>query len=105
MITLDNFKETEEYEMNRFEYGIFFTDNPSYNSGSHSKSQFILCGNVKRGGNEPYCYPQEKQCANHICRLIGKGVYQWHVIRDDATVWTIDLRNFEDVTPLDIVFA
>lgn len=65
---------------------------------------YIRCGNVRKGGNEPYCYPEEKRCAGHICRVLRpeKTYDKALVIRDDGTVWTIWLPAFEKVKLLKI---
>ena len=99
MTKLDNFTEPERYEMNKFEYMRFFTlCNTFY---KHSKEEFFRCGDLKPKGNI-YAWGQEEACAGHICRKIGKGIYDLHVIRDDGTVWNINLEAFETVTPLDV---
>ena len=66
---------------------------------------FIYCGDVKPGGNEPYCYPEEKQCANHICRVLmpDKTIDTTVVIRDDGTVWNIKLSVFRRWNLLKVV--
>lgn len=60
---------------------------------------YIRCGEVKPGGNEPYCFPAEKQCASHICRVLRpeKTFERALVIRDDGTVWQIWLSAFQEV--------
>lgn len=65
----------------------------------------IRCGAVKRGGNEPYCYTEEKQCAGHVCRVLAPDsvISTALVIRDDGTVWKIDLRNFEEATRINVI--
>ncbi len=65
---------------------------------------YIRCGEVKRGGNEPYCFPKEKQCAGRICRVLRpeKTFEQATVIRDDGTVWRIWLPAFKNVSRLEI---
>lgn len=67
-------------------------------------SSLIKCGDVKRGGNEPYCYVEEKQCAGHICRVLSpdKTYQSALVIRDDGTVWKIDFSCFEEVYRINI---
>lgn len=65
----------------------------------------IRCGAVKRGGNEPYCYTQEKQCAGHICRVYApQRTYETaEVVRDDGTVWRLWLPAFQEVVRLEVV--
>lgn len=100
MTKLDNFTETEKYEMESFEYLRFVTSS-TLPFNRRSTCEFFRCGNLKPKGN-PYAWAQEEQCASHICRKIGKGIYEVHVIRDDSTVWTINLDAFESITPLDV---
>lgn len=65
---------------------------------------YIELGDYIPGGNEPYCFPQEKQCANTICRVLTpeKTVLTAFVIRQDGTVWKIYLKQFKEVTLLNI---
>ena len=101
MTRLDNFTDTEVILMDEFKAMRFVTTSLGMMSGREfCKGNMFKCGEVKKGGNEPYCYTQEKQCAGHICRKIGKGIENVHVIRDDGTCWTINLKNFETITPL-----
>lgn len=73
--------------------------------GAKNGCTYIKCGKVKRGGNEPYCYTEEKQCAGHICRVLcpEKVIDKCTVIRDDGTVWTCYLSVFETVCRLKII--
>ena len=66
---------------------------------------FIRLGDVKRGGNEPYCFTEEKQCAGRVCRVLAPKDYQEDllVIRDDGTVWKIWLGAFTEAARLEIV--
>ncbi len=77
---------------------------PFYFRRPNTGNTHIICGPVKRGGNEPYCYAQEKQCADHVCRVLcpDKTFDKALVIRDDGTVWSIWLSNFEEVHLLKI---
>ncbi len=73
-------------------------DMPFYHRrGAENGNTYVSFGKVKRGGNEPYCYTQEKQCAEHICRVLTpeKVIDKAVVIREDGTVWDIWLSNFE----------
>lgn len=83
---------------------INLTDMPFYFRRSNTGNTYIMCGSVKIGGNEPYCYTQEKQCAGHICRVLcpAKTFDKSLVIRDDETVWDIWLSNFQEVHLLKI---
>lgn len=99
MTKLDNFTESEQYEMVKFEYMRFFTLCNTFHK--HSCEEFFRLGDLKPKGNI-YAWGEEEQCAGHICRKIGKGIYDVHVIRDDGTVWNINLKAFETVTPLDV---
>jgi len=68
-------------------------------------NSFIYCGSVKRGGNEPYCYPEEKQVAGHVCRVLGtkeKIFNKATVIRDDGTVWIINFDCFTEIYRIEI---
>lgn len=73
--------------------------------GAANGSTYIRCGAVKRGGNEPYCYTEEKQCAGHICRILslGQTVGSSLVIRDDGTWWRICFNNFLEIVRLEII--
>lgn len=66
---------------------------------------FVQFGAVKRGGNEPYCYAEEKQCAWHVCRALGAKSYNNEVlvVRDDGTVWKVCLDAFEEAHRLEII--
>lgn len=80
---------------------------PSYwRIGSHfpKGNTYIRCGEAKRGGNEPYCYPEEKQCAGHICQVLRpQKVFDTAlVIRDDGTVWNLWLPAFKEIALLGI---
>lgn len=77
---------------------------PFYFRRKNTGNTYIICGTVKRGGNEPYCYAQEKQCAGHVCRVLcpEKAFDHITVIRDDGTVWSIWLSNFQEVHLLKI---
>lgn len=79
-----------------FQHGTF---------GPIKSESLIYCGEVKQGWNEPYCFTEEKQCSGHICRVLAPKsvISRCNVIRDDGTVWRIDLNNFLSVTKLDIV--
>lgn len=48
-------------------------DMPFYHrQGAENGNTYVSFGKVKMGGNEPYCYTEEKQCAGHI-RQTGRG--------------------------------
>lgn len=66
---------------------------------ANTGNTYIKCEEVKRGGNEPCCYSEEKQCAGHVCRVLRPdNTYdEALVIRDDGTVWKIWLSNFVEV--------
>ncbi len=83
---------------------IELADMPFYFRCKNTGNAYIRCGEVHRGGNEPYCYTEEKQCAGHVCRVIcpDKTIDHCTVIRDDGTVWQIWLSNFKTVTRLKI---
>lgn len=100
MTKLENFTEPEKYEMGGFEYLRFVTSS-TLPFNRHSTAEFFRCGNLKPKGNI-YAWGQEEACAGHICRMVGQGVYEVHCIRDDGTVWTINLDAFETITPLDV---
>ena len=100
MTKLKNFNECVNYTMGEFEYYRFFTCCNWYKGGK-SKCEFYLLGDVCDSSN-PYAYAQEKQCANHIVRKVGRGIDEIHVIRDDSTCWTIHLSCFKEVTPLHV---
>lgn len=100
MTKLDNFMETEKYEMRPLEY-LRFQSGSFIPFSRHSNSEFFRCGDLKPKGNI-YAWGQEEQCAGHICRKVGNGIYTVDCIRDDGTVWTIQLDAFETITPLDV---
>lgn len=83
---------------------INLEDMPYYFRRSNTGNTYIMCGTVKRGGNEPYCYTQEKQCAGHVCRVLcpTKAFDYITVIRDDGTVWSVWLSNFQELYLLKI---
>lgn len=86
---------------------IALAELPSYwcvGSKYPQDNTYIRCGEVRRGGNEPYCYTEEKQCAGHICRVLcPENTFETaHVIRDDGTVWKIWLPAFKEVKRLKI---
>lgn len=87
---------------------IRLEDVPLYlRRAAENGATLIECGAVKRGGNEPYCYTQEKCCSGHICRVIGSFDYnkcreKVEVDRDDGTAWGILLEPFETVTRLTV---
>lgn len=65
----------------------------------------IRLGAVKRGGNELYCYTEEKQCAGCICRVLmpDRVIDRCTVIREDGTVWGISLSHFEEAYRLEVL--
>ena len=84
---------------------IKISEMPFYHrTGAKNGNTYIRLGNYVPGGNEPYCFAQEKQCANHICRVLApeKTVLNALVIRDDGTVWKIYLKQFRTVELLNI---
>ena len=104
MTRLNNFTDTEIIVMSEIRAMKFVTTTLGMNPGQEfCRGEMFKCGPVKKGGNEPYCYTQEKQCAGHICRRVGKGDDTIHVVRDDGTCWTISLSNFETITPLKVI--
>lgn len=84
---------------------IKLSDMPFYFRRSNTGNTYIHCGEVRKGGNEPYCYPEEKQCAGHVCRVLcpNKAFDHCTVIRDDGTVWQIWLSSFKSVTKLKVI--
>lgn len=60
---------------------------------------YLRLGEVKKGGNEPYCYTEEKQCAGHIVRVLAPSQFitRGMVERDDGTLWVICLEPFNEV--------
>ena len=72
--------------------------------GTVKSESLIYCGTVKPGGNEPYCYTEEKQCAGHICRVLCPKDRSDHavVVREDGTVWKICFSSFAEICRLDI---
>lgn len=83
---------------------IDFEDMPNYFRRRNTGNTYIMCGPAKTGGNEPYCYVEEKQCAGHVCRVMcpEKVFDRATLLRDDGTVWTVWLSNFQDVRLLKI---
>lgn len=84
-----------------------YKDIPFYHRdlARRGSASFILCGDVKRGGNEPYCFVEEHQCSGHYCRVLSpdKTYEEALVIRDDGTVWKINLSCFVDVCRINII--
>jgi hypothetical protein len=92
-----------------------FEDLPKYhrmsirypNEYPKGPSSYIRFGEVKRGGNEPYCYTAEKQVAGHICRILARDLSmvlsKMNVVRDDGTVWIVNIDNFKDATWIELV--
>lgn len=92
-----------------------FEDLPNYHRYAASQSlrfkkglsPFIRFGEVKRGGNEPYCYTAEKQVAGHICRILARDLSmvlsKMNVVRDDGTVWIVNIDNFKTATWIELV--
>lgn len=72
--------------------------------GAWKWNAYIYCGDVKKGGNEPYCFPEEKQCSGHYCKVLAPKDHHYDalVIRDDSTVWKIAFWPFADVYRLEI---
>lgn len=66
---------------------------------------FVQLGEVKRGGNEPYCFTEEKACAGHVVRVLvpEKFVTTGLVVRDDGTVWSIYLPAFKEAHRLKVL--
>ena len=87
-------------EMNEFQYGRFFTMY-NFSDGCVSKNTFYKLGDVVECGRNGYI--QEKQCAGHIVRKVGRGIDDIHVIRDDGTVWNISLRGFKSYEPIEVL--
>lgn len=93
---------------NMVEESINWSAMPLYFRSSSPKSYngctYIKCGEVKRGGNEPYCFTEEKRCAGHICRILcpEKTMDKALVIRDDGTMWSIWLSNFKELILLEV---
>lgn len=84
---------------------VSISDIPFYHKrGAENGNTYVRFGNVKRGGNEPYCYTEEKQCQGRICRVLipDAVIDKAMVIRDDGTVWNIWLSNFQEVHLLKI---
>lgn len=84
---------------------IKISEIPFYHrSGAKNRNTYIRLGDYIPGGNEPYCFPEEKQCANHICRVLcpTNTILDALVIRDDGTVWKIYLKQFKTVELLNI---
>lgn len=100
MLYLGNFTDLETVEVDEMQYARFFTLY-TYHPGCVSQNTFFKLGGVLPTTN-PYAYTEERQCSGHIVRKIGKGISNIHVIRDDGTVWNINLDNFESVTPMEV---
>lgn len=101
MIMLKNFEPIENYTMGEFEYMRFFTL-CHWSKGTISTHEFYKLGDVLESSN-PYAYAEEKCCSGHIVRKVGVGISLINVIRDDSTVWAINLECFKSVTPLKVV--
>lgn len=58
-------------------------------------------GNVKPHENR-FAIPEERQMANHYGVMVVMS-FKSHVIRDDNTVWDVDLEGFESVERIDVI--
>ena len=98
MVQMDNRKPDVEVAAKEMPF-YFRSEHPTGNT-------YIWCGEVKRGGNEPYCFTEEKQCANHFCRVLmpENVIENALVIRDDGTVWKIWLPAFVEWNLLNITW-
>jgi hypothetical protein len=103
MTALKNFTDPEFVTMNEMQLLRFVTLSRGLFPGQEfCPGSMIKCGEVVESGN-PNAYAEEKQCAGRICRKIGNGISHVNVIRDDGTVWTIDLELFKSITPLVVI--
>lgn len=85
---------------------IKISEMPFYHRrGAENNKTYVQLGKVKQGGNEPYCFPQEKQCEGHICRVLipENAIDRVNVIREDGTIWDILLSNFVTWSLIEIV--
>ena len=85
---------------------IKLCDMPFYHrNGAENRKTYIQLGKVKKGGNEPYCFTQEKQCERHICRVLvpEKVIDKAGVILEDGTYWIIYLSNFISWSLIEII--
>lgn len=57
--------------------------------------------NVKPHENR-FAIPEERQMANHYGVMIVMS-FKSHVIRDDNSVWFIDLEEFESVERIEVI--
>ena len=81
-------------------------DMPFYHrAGAKNGNTYVRFGNVRKGGNESYCYAQEKQCAGRICRILApeKAIFKATVIRDDGTAWEVLFENYESWERIEII--
>lgn len=58
-------------------------------------------GNVKPHENR-FAIPEERQMANHYGVMVVLS-FKSHVIRDDNTVWVVDLEEFERVERIEVI--
>lgn len=58
-------------------------------------------GNTKPHENR-FAIPEERQMANHYGVMFVMN-FNSHVIRDDNTVWYVDLEEFESVERIEVI--
>lgn len=58
-------------------------------------------GNVKPHENR-FAIPEERQMANHYGVMVVMS-FKSHVIRDDNSVWVVDLEEFESVERIEVI--
>lgn len=58
-------------------------------------------GNAKRHENR-FAIPDERQMANHYGVMVVMS-FKSHVIRDDNSVWDVDLEEFESVERIEVI--
>lgn len=58
-------------------------------------------GNAKPHENR-FAIPEERQMANHYGVMVVMS-FKSHVIRDDNSVWVVDLEEFESVERIEVI--
>ena len=61
----------------------------------YGNDSLVLLGKVLEKGNYR-SYVEEANCSGRICRILNqRGIHSTLVIRDDGTLWEINLKLFE----------
>jgi len=95
-----NYLEKENYAMNQFQY-LRYGCSRFPGKKEKNPNKFFYLGKLRPRGNIN-AWIEEDNCSERVVRRLTGSEYHMTVIRDDGTVWTINLDCFEDVTPLNV---